>query len=91
MATHILWQADVADYDAWYDVFKQDRVNRRAAGIKVLHVWKDPNQKDHAVVLFEILDLAKAKAFFDSEELAMHLERDGVNHIQTKLLAPVRS
>ena len=27
--------------------------------------------------------------FFDSEELAMHHERGGVAHVQTKLLSPV--
>ena len=88
MATHVLWQADVADFDAWYGVFKQDRLNRRAVGIKALHVWKDPAQVNRAVALFEILDLEKAQAFFDSEELAMHMERDGVAHVETRLLTP---
>ncbi|KPN64362.1 hypothetical protein XMM379_000351 [Aliiroseovarius sp. xm-m-379] len=89
MATHVLWQADVADFDAWYEVFKKDRFNRKAVGIRELHVWQDPENKNHAVALFEILNLEKARAFFDSEELAMHMERDGVCHVQTKLLAPV--
>ncbi len=88
MATHVLWQADVADFDAWYAVFKQDRLNRRAVGIRALHVWHDPAQEGRAVALFEILDLDKARAFFESEELAMHLERDGVAHVETRLLVP---
>ena len=88
MATHVLWQADVADFNAWHAVFKEDRFNRKAVGIKALHVWSDPDRENHAVVLFEVLDLEKARAFFDSEELAMHLERDGVAHIQVKLLTP---
>ncbi len=89
MATHILWQADVADFDAWYDVFKQDRFNRKSVGIRELHVWRDPDVKNHAVALFEILDLDKARSFFASEDLAMHLERDGVRNVQVKLLKPV--
>lgn len=89
MATHVLWQADVADFDAWLTVFRQDKVNRKAAGITDLNVWSDPDQKNHAVALFAITDLDKARAFFGSEELAMHLERDGVTHISIKLLIPV--
>jgi Co/Zn/Cd efflux system component len=89
MATHVLWQADVADFDAWLKVFREDTAMRQAAGIHDLHVWRDPDQKDHAVAMFEVDDIQKARAFFDSEELAMHLERGGVAHIQVKLLDPV--
>ena len=88
MATHVLWQADVADFDAWYGVFKEDTPSRKAAGIRELHVWRDPDRENHAIALFEILDLDRARAFFESEELAMHLERDGVTHISLKLLKP---
>ena len=88
MATHILWQADVADFDAWYAVFERDAPARKAAGLKALHVWRDAAQENHAFVLFQVLDLDRATAFFDSEELAMHLERDGIAHIATKMLKP---
>jgi hypothetical protein len=88
MATHVLWQADVADFDAWLKVFRDDVKNRRAAGIADLNVWRDPDQDNHAVALFAITDLDKAKAFFDSEELAMHMERDGVINVTVKRLIP---
>ncbi|MFC3613059.1 hypothetical protein ACFORG_04740 [Lutimaribacter marinistellae] len=88
MATHVLWQADVADFDAWHSVFLADAPNRHAAGIQDLHVWRDPDKKNHAVALFAIADLDKARAFFDSEELAMHMERGGVAHVTVKLLEP---
>ncbi|AAV93658.1 hypothetical protein KQ247_10350 [Ruegeria pomeroyi] len=89
MATHALWQADVADFDAWLKVFREDRAMRKAAGIRDLHIWRDPDRADHAVALFEITNLASAQAFFDSEELAMHHERGGIAHITVKLLTPV--
>ncbi|WP_425043253.1 hypothetical protein [Primorskyibacter sp. S87] len=88
MATHAIWQADVADFDAWFGVFKQDKLNRKAVGIRTLHVWRDPDQDNHAVALFEILDPDKARAFFESEELAVHMERDGVINVSVKLLTP---
>ncbi|MEM1006812.1 MAG: hypothetical protein AAF496_03505 [Pseudomonadota bacterium] len=89
MATHVLWQADVADFDAWLTVFREDEPARKAAGIRDLHVWRDPARRDHAVALFEITDLDRATAFLESEELAIHHERGGVAHIQVKVLEPV--
>jgi Co/Zn/Cd efflux system component len=89
MATHVLWQADVADFDAWLTVFREDQPMRKAAGIHDLHIWRDPDQRDHAIAMFEVRDLDKARAFLDSQELAMHHERGGVAHIQVKLLQPV--
>lgn len=88
MATHILWQADVADFDAWLRVFREDAPNREAAGIVDMNVWRDPDREDHAVALFAISDLDKATAFFESEELSMHMERDGVAHVTVKMLIP---
>ena len=89
MATHVLWQADVADFDVWLKVFREDKPMRKAAGIRDLHIWRDPDQRDHAIAIFEVMDLDKAKAFFGSEELAMHHERGGIAHISIKLLEPV--
>lgn len=88
MATHILWQADVADFDAWLSVFKADVKNRKASGIVDLHVWSDPDLINHAVALFAVADLEKARAFFGSEELAMHMERDGITNVAVKMLTP---
>ncbi|WP_299080694.1 hypothetical protein [uncultured Ruegeria sp.] len=88
MATHVLWQADVADFSVWLKVFREDKPMREAAGIHDLHIWQDSEQRDHAVALFEIADLEKARDFFESEELAMHHERGGVAHIQIKVLTP---
>jgi len=88
MATHVLWEADVADFDAWLKVFREDEPMRKSAGIHDLHVWREPARRDHAVALFEITDLEQATAFLESEELAMHHERGGVAKIQVKVLAP---
>ena len=88
MATHILWQADVADFDAWLTVFHQDKKSRQASGIVDMNVWRDPDQENHAVALFAVSDLGKARAFLESEELAMHRERDGVANIVLKMLTP---
>ncbi|WP_164644948.1 hypothetical protein [uncultured Shimia sp.] len=88
MPTHVLWQADVADFDAWLTVFRQDAANRKAAGIVDLNVWSDPDRENHAIALFAIIDKDQARAFFESEELAMHMERDGITNVTVKLLKP---
>lgn len=61
MATHVLWQADVADFDAWLKVFREDKPMRKAAGIRDLHVWRDPDQKDHAIAMFEVINPTRPK------------------------------
>ncbi|MCL6282881.1 hypothetical protein M3P21_04985 [Ruegeria sp. 2012CJ41-6] len=89
MATHVLWQADVADFDVWLKVFHEDKAARKSAGVKDLHVWRDPDRANHAIAMFEITDLNKASAFLQSEDLAMYHERGGVAHVEVKLLEPV--
>ncbi|SLN50572.1 hypothetical protein [Ruegeria meonggei] len=88
MATHVLWQADVADFDVWLKVFREDQTLRKAAGIKDLHVWRDPDRANHAVAMFEITDLGKAETFLESEAMALYHERGGVAHVEIKLLKP---
>ena len=65
----------------WHTVFKADAKNRKASGIVDLHVWSDPDKKDHAVALFAVTDVLSGPApSLSSEELAMHMERDGVTN-----------
>lgn len=89
MATHVLWQADVADFDVWLKVFHEDEPARNAAGIKDLHVWRDPDRANHAIAMFEITNLEQAKAFLASEGFALYHERGGVAHVEVRLLTPV--
>ncbi|MCT4682129.1 MAG: hypothetical protein N4A39_00180 [Roseicyclus sp.] len=89
MSLNLLWQADVADFDAWHAVFKEDVSAQHAAGLSTLHVWKDPDRPDHALVLFAVADREKAKAFLGSDDLAMHLERGGVMNVEIKFLEAV--
>lgn len=88
MATHIFWQADVADFDAWHKVFKQDKMARSAAGLIGLNTWRDPENPQRAFALYAAIDIDKARAFFDSEELAMHREREGIANVVYKVLIP---
>ena len=41
MATHVLWQIEVADIGARTNVFREDKSMRKAADIRDLHVWRD--------------------------------------------------
>lgn len=88
MATHIFWQADVADFDAWHSVFKKDKMARTASGVIALNVWRDPDNRDRAYALYAATNLDHARAFFDSEELAMHREREGIANVEYKILIP---
>ena len=86
MALQMIWQADVADFDAWHAVFREDREARDHAGLSTLQVWRDPDSPNHAWVLFRVNDRERAEAFIASEELAMHRERAGIAHVTTRFL-----
>lgn len=88
MIRHLIWEADVADFAAWRAVFGKEEHTRHAAGLSTLHVWTDPERPNHAVVLFEVRDLDRARAFLCSEEYDMQVERDGVVHMTTRDLVP---
>ncbi|MEM7076771.1 MAG: hypothetical protein AAF484_16920, partial [Pseudomonadota bacterium] len=74
-------------FDIWLRIFNEDVASREASGIRKLHVWRDVDRPGHAVALFEVTDLERARAFFSSEDLAMHRERGGVAHVSVSLLA----
>ena len=66
---HMLVRHKVQDFRQWkpaYDAHQQDRA---AAGLKDLHLWHNIDEPDEIVLLFEISDVEKAKAFVESKDL----------------------
>ncbi len=75
---HILVRHKVKDFDAWRTFFDADAENRRTIGSKggvVLRALDDPNM---VYILYEMEDIEKAKAFFQSDQLKKTMENAGV-------------
>jgi hypothetical protein len=65
---YLLVRHGVRDYAHWRALFDADAADQRAAGMHVLHVFREPGNPPDvapnvAVFLFEVEDRARAEAF----------------------------
>lgn len=51
----------VTDFATWKTAFDADGESRSQAGLTVLQIWKDADSTDHAFVLCEVNDRARAE------------------------------
>ena len=78
MARYMLVRHKVKDFAAWkagYDAHQPKRVQAGLEEKHLLHSASDPNE---VVVLFEALDLDRARAFAASTDLADTMRKVGV-------------
>ena len=75
---YVLVHHKVSDFAKWKTGYDSHLPTRNAATlkqIKLTHGIDDPNE---VVILFEVADLAKAKAFANSEDLRNKMREFGV-------------
>jgi hypothetical protein len=60
---HLIVRHTVQDFAKWKPVYDADRSARQAAGLKDLFLWRNADKPNELVLLFEVSDIAKAKAF----------------------------
>ncbi len=66
---HLLVRHMVQDFAKWKLVYDAHHSAREVAGLKDVFVWRNTDQPNEVVVLLEIVDISKAKAFTMSPEL----------------------
>lgn len=71
-------QHKVADYEAWRPVYDADAAKRAAAGLTNARVYRSADDPNDIVIIADMADLAKAKAFATSETLKESMEKAGV-------------
>lgn len=76
--THMLVRHKVADFDKWKSVYEDHRSAREAAGLKDLHLWRNQGDPSEVILLFEVSDVEKAKAFAGSPDAKEKMETAGV-------------
>jgi hypothetical protein len=73
----------VKDYAAWrplYDAFEKQRV---AAGITNARVFRNAEDANDILVLADVADVPKARAFLTSSELKAQMQKAGVSGTPT--------
>jgi hypothetical protein len=75
---HMLIRHKVQDFSKWKPAYDAHQPARAAAGLKDLRLWRNADDSNDIFVLFEVADVAKAKAFTDSADLKEKMKSAGV-------------
>lgn len=78
---HMLVRHMVADFDKWKSVYEDHRSAREAAGLKDMHLWRNEDDPNEVILLFEVSDVEKAKAFARSPDAKEKMEVAGVHEL----------
>lgn len=76
--TRIIVTHKVKDWDAWKKVFDSHKQARLDAGLADRGVGYSVDDKNMVTVVFNVTDMAKAKAFFTSQDLKDKMAEAGV-------------
>lgn len=68
----------VADYAKWKPVYDEHAATRKASGSKGAHLFRNADNPNEIVLLFEWDDLIKARKFSQSEDLIKTMQKAGV-------------
>ena len=88
---HVLIIHEVADYEAWKQVFDNAAGIRKAAGERNYQVLRDELEPKRIVHFSGWTSLAAARAFFESPRLVKIRDEAGVRTPQFIYLEPVES
>jgi hypothetical protein len=66
----LLCRNRVADFARWKAVFDSHASAHRAAGLRLLHLWRAVPDPDDVFFLFRVESVARAREFLDAPEAA---------------------
>jgi heme-degrading monooxygenase HmoA len=75
---YLLCKHKVADFAKWHNVFQSHAEAQRKAGLHLLHVLRDVADTNHVVILFQVENLDKAKAFTEAPDAHKAAQDSGV-------------
>ena len=75
---YMLVRHKVADFERWKPVYNGHEATRAASGGKGAHLFRNANDPNEVVLLFEWSDLDAARRFTESEDLRDAMQRAGV-------------
>ncbi len=75
---YLLVRHKVEDYAKWKPIYDQHGTTRKASGGQSAQLFRNANDPNELVILFEWDDLEKARQFAQSEDLRQAMQRAGV-------------
>jgi hypothetical protein len=76
--TYMLCRNRVADFKRWKAVFASHESAHRAAGLRLVSVWRTVGGPNNVFFLFEVSSVDKAREFISHPEAAKAGEASGV-------------
>ena len=64
---HLIVTFSTGGFDAWKADYDAHAETRDAAGLTMLQMWRDADDMDRAVVLFEVSDRKRAEAWLHEQ------------------------
>lgn len=77
MIRMVCWN-EVKDFAAWKSVFDSHADAHRAAGLTLEGLWRDIDDPDEVIFIFQVSDLEKARAFASDPAGIQSAHRAGV-------------
>ena len=75
---YLLIQPTIEDYAKWKPVFDEHSATRKASGSKGGQLFRNADNPNEILILFEWDDLEKARQFTQSDDLRQAMQRSGV-------------
>lgn len=75
---HVLIRHKVIDYNKWKKVYDSHLPARQKAGLKEKFLFRNEEDANEIVLLYEAKDLKKAKSFIGSDDLHNTMSNAGV-------------
>jgi heme-degrading monooxygenase HmoA len=75
---HVMARIKVTDFDAWKQAYDRGKSLRESVGIRSFNLWRNVDDPQDVVLLLHASHVDKAKAYFNSEELAQRMAAAGV-------------
>jgi hypothetical protein len=76
--TYMLVRHKVADFSQWKRVFDAHAAAQQESGMKVEKVLRNIDEPNEVFLLFEVTQIAKARAFVTSPEVPQAMQASGV-------------
>lgn len=78
MANYLTVVHECKDYSSWKKAYDADAPNRAAAGLTEIHVLRELDNANLVALMFGVGDMARAKAFVTSPDLASTMKAAGI-------------
>lgn len=76
---HMLVRHKVADFAKWKPVYDEHFAARQKVGLKEVHLLRNVENPNEAILLVAVEDPEKAKAFAASDDLRQAMQKAGVS------------